>query len=57
MKHYPQFTEKHVRTGMTGARGWVFYNWAVENETQIWGTGLKRTTKGYIAQEMERQRG
>ena len=39
---------------MTGAQGWVYYNWSMENEANFWGSKLKRTTPGYIAQEIER---
>lgn len=45
-----------VRTGVTGAQGWVYYNWARDHEQSIWG-GNEYIVGGYIAQEIERQHG
>lgn len=53
MKSYG-WTEDYVKFGITGARGWVFYNWAKENESSVWGSGLVQTSKGYVAQEIDR---
>lgn len=44
----------HVRKGMTGAQGWVWYSWALENEATAFGNCYKRTTDGYIRQETKR---
>lgn len=45
---------RHVRFEMTGAQGWVWYNWALENEVTAMGPSYKRTTVGYIGQEREK---
>ena len=45
------WTLKHVRTEITGAQGWVWYNWALENEMTAMGPMVKRVTDGYISQE------
>lgn len=37
-----------------GAESWAWYNFAVENEAQIWGTGVKIKGDGYIARERKR---
>lgn len=39
---------------MTGMKGWVYYNWSLENETSLFGGGVRRRTKGYVAQEIDR---
>lgn len=44
----------YVRKGITGAQGWVYYNWAREHEATIWGQRLERQTDGYIRQETKK---
>ena len=46
--------EDYWRKGITGARAWVLYSWALENEATIWGNTLRRSTDCYIAQEITR---
>lgn len=55
MKSYG-WTPSFVRKGITGAQGWVYYNWAQENEASVWGTGIrvKGRDGGYVRQETER---
>lgn len=48
------WSEDYVRKGITGAKGWVFYNWAIENEASIWGDRLERKTDGYVKQEKKK---
>ena len=50
------WTPDFVRKGITGAEGWIYYNWAMENEASIWGSGLDRRTPGYVKQEFEQLR-
>ena len=45
---------KHVKFGMTGAEGWIWYNWARENLVTAFGPIYKRTSDGYIRQETKR---
>ena len=45
----------YVRKGITGAQGWVWYNWALENEASVWGVWLERTTPGYVKQEYQKR--
>lgn len=40
-----------MRKGITGAKGWVYYNWAVENEATVWGSRKERKSPGYVKQE------
>lgn len=42
-----------AKWGQSGAKAWAMYCWAVENEASIWGTGLVRSTDGYVAQEVK----
>lgn len=39
---------------MTGMKGWVLYNWSIENEARIWGGAVRRKSKAYVAQEIDR---
>ncbi len=48
------WSEQYCRKGITGARGWVWYNWALENEATMFGRLVERAGKGYIAQESDR---
>jgi len=50
MKTYG-WTLDYVRKGITGAQGWVYYNWACENESSLWGRSLVRKSPGYVKQE------
>lgn len=50
------WTLDYVKFGMTGAQGWVWYNWAVESLIYAFGPVYKRTTEGYVKQEMKRIR-
>lgn len=56
MRDY-HLSESFVRTGMTGMKGWVLYNWSIENESRVWGNSIRRSSKGYIAQEIEKLNG
>lgn len=53
MKSYG-WSETYVSEELTGAQGWVFFNWAVENESSVWGSSIERKGDGYIAQERNR---
>lgn len=53
MRFY-QMSVDHVRKRLVGAQGWVYYNWAQENEASMWGNNIKRVSKGYVAQEVDR---
>ena len=48
-----KMTEEHVTEELTGAQGWMLYVWAVENEARMWGGSLRRTSPGYVKQEMQ----
>jgi len=50
MKTYG-WTPDFVRKGITGAQGWVYYNWAMENEQVGFGPLVERTGDGYVAQQ------
>jgi len=55
MKSYG-WTEDYVKYGITGARGWVFFNWAIENESRVWGGNVVHTTPGYVKQHYQKIR-
>ena len=40
-----------VKWGIDGAEGWVYYNWARQNEASFWGSN-ERSTEGYLKQEI-----
>jgi hypothetical protein len=44
----------HVRYGMTGAEGWVWYNFAMEDTIGAWGPVYRRVGDGYVRQETKR---
>jgi len=54
MKAYG-WTPDFVRKGITGAQGWVYANWALENESSVWGGGLERKSDGYLKQEWKKR--
>lgn len=45
---------RFVKFDMPGAESWVWYNWAMENETSAFGHVYKRRTDGYVRQETKR---
>ena len=49
MKAYG-WTADYIRFEITGAEGWIYYNWAYENEASVWGSGV-RAVDGYVKQE------
>ena len=54
MATFPWMTRDFVRKGMTGAEGWVYYNWARDNQQAGFGLMWRRRTPGYARQEYER---
>lgn len=42
-----------MRKRITGAQGWAYYFWSIQNEAQVFGGGLE-LSGGYVAQEIER---
>ena len=53
MKSYG-WTEDYVKFGLIGAKGWVYYNYAVENEARIWGNPVKPRKNRYVKQHWEK---
>lgn len=47
-------TPEYIRTVLVGAHGWVYYNWAKENERDAWGALVERKSDGYVRQEFKR---
>lgn len=47
------WSEEKVRR-MNGAQGWVYFNYAKENEATIWGNTLERVGEGYVEQEYKK---
>lgn len=45
------WSEEYVRLKITGARGWIYANWARENENTVWGNSEARKSDGYVKQE------
>lgn len=50
MKAYG-WTADYVRKELVGAHGWVYFNWAIENESSVFGSGIERKGLGYVGQE------
>lgn len=48
------WTEDYVMFGLTGAKAWTYYAYAVENRASAFGNNIKRTTDGYLDQEVKR---
>lgn len=57
LRTYPQFTLEFVRKRLTTAQGFAYYAWAKEHHASVLGEQLERKTPGYIAQEVEKQKG
>lgn len=47
------WTPDFISYEITGAEGWVYYNWAIEHEMTAFGPIFKATTAGYVKQEFE----
>jgi len=47
------WTPDFVRFKITSAQGWIYYDWAKQNETTMFGAAWKRKNPGYVAQERE----
>ena len=48
------WSRDHCRKRITGAEGWVWYFWGLENEATLFGRLVERKGKGYIALESDR---
>jgi hypothetical protein len=48
------WSAEHIQYDITGAQGWVYYYWALENEASVWGTGLVNKSPGYLKQEWQK---
>lgn len=51
MKSYG-WSAEHVRKRITGAQGWAYYFWAMQNEATMFGGSLE-LVNGYVAQEIQ----
>lgn len=45
------WTQDYVRKRLPGAQGWVYFNWALENEQTVLGPRWRRTGPGPVRQE------
>jgi hypothetical protein len=54
LKTYPSLTRHHIDRELPMDEGWCLYAWALENDGWLQFAGIKRSSKGYIAQETER---
>ncbi len=48
------WSEDYVCEEISGAKGWAFYVWAVENRASMAGGDFQRSTPGYVAQQIKR---
>lgn len=55
MKTFPQLTLDIIRKGITGAEGWAYYNWAVEDDAGFWGAKFERKTDSPVKQEYKKR--
>jgi hypothetical protein len=49
------WTPEYVLEDITGAHGWAYRNWALENEATMLGSAMERRTPGYVRQEIDRK--
>lgn len=54
MKTYPHFTRDYVLYDLPMAEGWIWHNYAIENDGWLNFSGIKRTGKGYVMMETNR---
>jgi hypothetical protein len=54
LAHAYGWSVNHIRKEITSAQGWVYYNWALENEASVWGDRLDRKSDGYVKQERKK---
>lgn len=47
------WTPDYIRKGITGAQGWAYFAWALENEMSMFGSSVERKSDGYIKQEIK----
>jgi hypothetical protein len=51
------WTRDYVRLKITSAQGWVWYNWARQNEATMFGFNWKLSGRGYIGQQIDKNLG
>ena len=49
------WSDDYIRKGITGATGWIYNNWARENENSVWGSSEVRISPGYVKQEYQKR--
>jgi len=55
LKHtYPGWSEDYILDELDGAKGWVYYNWAVVSAAAAAGVEMLIDGKGYIQREKAR---
>ncbi len=52
MKTFPAMTEERIMWELDGDKGWAMYSWARENQASVWGSGERRTSPGYVKQQL-----
>ena len=45
------WSEDYVLDELDGAKGWVWFNWAIMSRASMFGTGMVIKGDGYVAQE------
>jgi hypothetical protein len=48
------WSEDYVLRRLIGARGWIYFNYAIENQMIVVGKNSERKTDGYVAREMRK---
>lgn len=48
------WAEEFIGDELDMVKGWMFYNWALANEANRYGSGLEIVGKGYIQKEKQR---
>ena len=49
------WSERYVLYGISGAKSWAYFAYAVENEARMFGSAIVRTTDAYVAKEIKRR--
>lgn len=48
------WSEEHVCEEISGAVGWAYYSWAIQNRAVMFGSSLEMSSTGYVGAEVKR---
>jgi len=50
---YPSFSRDYVLFDLDMSEGWMWYSMAIEQDGWLQFSGVKRSSKGYVGQEID----